>query len=37
MELAIPLVAVGGLNIASKQKKKENFSSSTLPNVDLKD
>ncbi len=37
MELAIPLVAVGGLYIASKQKKKENFSSSKLPNVDLKD
>ena len=36
MELAIPLVAVGGLYIASKQRK-ENFESSKLPNVNLKD
>lgn len=35
MEVAIPLIAVGGLYIASKQKK-ENFTTK-LPNVDLKD
>jgi hypothetical protein len=35
MELAIPLVAVGGLYVASRQK--ENFETSRLPNVDLKD
>ena len=37
MELAIPLVAVAGLYVASKQKKKENFTGSKLPNVDMQD
>ena len=36
MELAIPLVAVGGLYVASKQKR-ENFTGSKIPNVDIKD
>ena len=36
MELAIPLVAMGGLYVASKQKR-ENFTNSQLPNVDLQD
>jgi hypothetical protein len=37
MELAIPLVAAAGLYIASKQKKKENFTGSKLPNIDIQD
>lgn len=37
MELAIPLVAVAGLYVASKQKKKENFTGSKLPNIDMQD
>ena len=37
MELAIPLVAAAGLYIASKQKKKENFTGSKIPNIDIQD
>ena len=36
MELAIPLVALGGLYVASKQKR-ENFTGSKIPNVDMQD
>ena len=36
-ELGIPLLALGSLYVACKQKKKENFTGSKLPNIDTKD
>ena len=35
MELAIPLVALGGLYMASQPNKKENFVNNALPNTDI--
>ena len=33
MELAIPLIALGGLYVISNQKKKETFTTTRQPNV----
>ena len=37
MELAIPIVAIGGLYIACNQESQENFTNYELPNTNVKD
>lgn len=37
MELAIPIVAIGGLYIACNQDNQENFTNNELPNTNVKD
>ena len=37
MELAIPIVAIGGLYIACNQDNQEGFANNELPNTNVKD